>query len=427
MKLSNLDKIKVLEKLYVIYIILFFIEGAFRKWILPNYSDYFLLCRDPVAILIIFWGFSFIPYYFKKWTFLIKYLLYLFVILGLLQFYNLHFTKLGSIFIIIYGLRSNFLHYPLIPIFIGIITPTYFRKINYLIVLFCVVNLVLMYLQYNSSKDSFINYGQRGISGAQIGFIDDLIRPCGTFSYVIGPMYIMPTCLLLGLYNFIQEKYLDYYTSLLAILTSLLSMFICGSRTLVLINISIIVTSFLFLSSHTKKVFTLLVSTLLTITVCLLYNFNYYLNIKDRFIIANEIETTTYNNSIISRLINIISIPLDEIKNTPILGYGLGMGSNVASEINRGYIDFSLGEYEYERLYNEIGPIFLFILILFRLYLIKILFNRFKLLKYKLSYFYLLILPILLMLFSNTSQTTSLGALIMVNIIIFTLIKFETY
>ena len=50
---NSTPRMPLLKKLFWLYFMLLFFEGALRKWVMPQLSAPLLLVRDPVALLII--------------------------------------------------------------------------------------------------------------------------------------------------------------------------------------------------------------------------------------------------------------------------------------------------------------------------------------------------------------------------------------
>jgi hypothetical protein len=115
----------LIKRLFWIYFILLIIEGGLRRWIFPNFSSFFLIIRDPVAIIIIFIAFknNLIP----KNNYL-----NIIILVSILGFYSALFFGHGNLQVAIYGTRILLLHFPLIFIFGNVLDKDdliYFGKI----------------------------------------------------------------------------------------------------------------------------------------------------------------------------------------------------------------------------------------------------------------------------------------------------------
>src|SRR5262252_7456419 len=100
---SSLHNLRLLVWLYF-WLLLW--EGALRKWLLPSLSTPLLIVRDPVVLLIYAIAVAKGVFPFDRFVLLIA-------TLGIVSFGAslIVFDRLG---IMAYGLRTNFLHLPLI-------------------------------------------------------------------------------------------------------------------------------------------------------------------------------------------------------------------------------------------------------------------------------------------------------------------------
>src|SRR5207253_9744099 len=108
-----------IRRLIYLYIFLLIIEGALRKWIVPQFSNPLLLVRDPVVLAI----------YFLAWradVFPRNAFIYSLAIIGVVSwivsiFVLDPYVPMSRILLVTaYGFRSNFLHLPLIFIFASV-------------------------------------------------------------------------------------------------------------------------------------------------------------------------------------------------------------------------------------------------------------------------------------------------------------------
>ena len=97
-----------IQNLFWIYFFFLLFEGAFRKWFLPELSQGLLIVRDPIVIWIYFLAYS-------QGLFPIdnKYIqkCFLWNIIALIISFSINQTYL---FTMLYGARTNLLHFPLI-------------------------------------------------------------------------------------------------------------------------------------------------------------------------------------------------------------------------------------------------------------------------------------------------------------------------
>ena len=141
--------------------------------------------RDPVAIAIYF--FALRAKVFPRNLFmtslgiiaLLCWLVSVFVLLPYLP------PKL-ILFVTLYGVRSNFLHLPLIFVIANVFDADDVKRMGWSILFGLIPMALLMGVQFRASPDSFINRTVGLGEGEQITAGGGKIRPPGTFSFVSG-------------------------------------------------------------------------------------------------------------------------------------------------------------------------------------------------------------------------------------------------
>src|SRR5438034_3555131 len=145
-----------IRRLIYLYIFLLIIEGALRKWIIPQFSNPLLLVRDPVILAIYFLTWR--AHIFPRNGFILS-----LAIIGILSWIvsivvlDPYVPMSRILLVTAYGFRSNFLHLPLIFIFASVFDADDVRKIGWWILLGMIPMSLLMALQFHSAPDSFIN------------------------------------------------------------------------------------------------------------------------------------------------------------------------------------------------------------------------------------------------------------------------------
>src|SRR5438874_4250808 len=190
--------------LIYLYLFLLIIEGALRKWMVPQFSNPLLLVRDPVVLAI----------YFLAWRAHIfprnRFILWL-AIIGILSwivsiFVLDPYVPMSRIFLVTaYGFRSNFLQLPLIFIFASVFDADDVRKIGWWLLVGMIPMSLLMALQFQSAPDSFINRTVGLGEGEQITAGGGKIRPPGTFSFISGPIYYVTAAAAFVLYGALRR------------------------------------------------------------------------------------------------------------------------------------------------------------------------------------------------------------------------------
>src|ERR1043166_3889179 len=96
--------IKILIWLYVVLLIT---EGALRKWYLPSYADALLIVRDPVVVLIYILAIA-------RGIFPTNGFIICIAVLAFASIASSFLAGLNNWLVILYGLRINYFHLPLI-------------------------------------------------------------------------------------------------------------------------------------------------------------------------------------------------------------------------------------------------------------------------------------------------------------------------
>src|SRR5256714_11134373 len=221
-----------IRRLIHLYLFLLIIEGALRKWIVPQFSNPLLLVRDPVVLAIYFlaWRAHIFPRNgFILWLAIIGILSWIVSIFVL----DPYVPMSRILFVTAYGCRSNFLHLPLIFIFASVFDVKDVKKIGWWILLGIIPMSLLMALQFHASPDSFINRTVGLGEGEQITAGGGKIRPPGTFSFISGPICYVALSTAFAIYGALSRTTYRNWLLISAGLSIGLAIVVSGSRSLV--------------------------------------------------------------------------------------------------------------------------------------------------------------------------------------------------
>src|SRR5438552_7800498 len=222
-----------IRRLIYLYLFLLIIEGALRKWIVPQFSNPLLLVRDPVvlAIYLLAWR----AYIFPRNAF-ISSLATIGILSWIVSIFVLDpYVPMSCILLVTaYGFRSNFLHLPLIFIFASVFDADDVRKIGWWILVGMIPMSLLMALQFHSASDSFINRTVGLGEGEQITAGGGKIRPPGPFSFISGPIHYVTGAAAFVLYGALRRATYRNWLLLGAGCGVLLAIVVSGSRSLVM-------------------------------------------------------------------------------------------------------------------------------------------------------------------------------------------------
>jgi hypothetical protein len=212
-------------------LVLLVLEGALRKWVLPEAQDLIYFVKDAMLFMA-FVGFLVKTRQAGSYWFLprgIAVLLSLAASYGALQIFN---PNLPSLFLGLFGFRSYFLYAPL-ALVLPAVFPTDRSLWNFLqrYLLLCIPIGLLACLQFFSTAASPLNVYVRGGSEAVMSFgTSSYVRVTSTFSYISGfSSYLLAIAiLLLGLLTALRWRF--HITLYLGLGLTLIGMFMTGSR-----------------------------------------------------------------------------------------------------------------------------------------------------------------------------------------------------
>jgi hypothetical protein len=362
-------RVAALRRLVWLYFWLLIFEGALRKW-LPSLSEPLLIVRDPVALLIYVQAlrcrrFPFsgpmLTYFFLMVSFL---LIALFQIVGGIG---------GGPFVAVYGLRTNFLHLPLILVIPQAFSFNDVLKLGRWILILSIPMAALMVLQYSSPAGSWINAGTSA-DADQLAFAMGKIRAAGTFSYVTGAAHFFVLATAFAVYA-VVERYSGYSRWLLwpALLSILIVQPVSGSRTLVL-GCGLILAGALAFAIFSPAQAPRIVAALLfcCAAFALLSLTSFFHEAKDLFMLRWNDANTAWGGAergLIGRFVGVFEEPFALLSQAGPIGKGIGLGTNAGAALVTGSPVFLLAENEWARVVLEAGPLAGFSYLAYRVWL----------------------------------------------------------
>lgn len=353
--------IRNLRRLIWLYLALLILEGALRKWIVPQLSTPLLLVRDPVvvAIYVLALRARLFPHNIYIVSLVVLAILsWVTGILVLLPVYSLH----AIILVTGYGVRSNFLHLPLIFVIPAVFDLEDVKRVGWWTIVGMIPIALLMAVQFAASPDSFINRVAGGGEGLQIQAGSGKVRPPAVFSFVSGTIYYLSAAAAFLLHAVLAK--LPYKTWLLYASAAglILGLGVSGSRSTVLAVMLVVLSIAAILGLRPSLVGKFGRHLLLAVTVIWAVSylpiFQEGLRIlSDRFIEAAEVSETSVLGGLVNRTIFGFSEGLRSLPGIPLGGYGLGVGTSGGASFLTGEASFLLAENEWSRVLLESGPI----------------------------------------------------------------------
>lgn len=352
-----------LERLFLLYILLAIYEGVLRKWILPDWSTALLLIRDPIAVAILVLGWRRVPDEMRAWNVSITLLCVATIGVALIQCVS-RGANAAELLAAIYGVRTYWLHMPLAAIFVALAKPDTIARIFRIFAFSSVVMLVLMTAQYLAPAEGYLNRGAGGAENVLLGVAFDRVRVAGTFSYSTGPSCFFPLTLAIGIIGLVRPQYLSSRWALASIICSIAAIPVSGSRTLVFLEgvVALFSLPMVFANRGALKTVSITAAAVSAAVSLMLFTEIGQLSIesfKERWIDAAEVEASGNLGLevLFGRIEAIVFGSTDNIEDVPLLGHGIGIGTNVGAQLTTGSVSFLLAEYEWARIVQECGPL----------------------------------------------------------------------
>ncbi|MVM38074.1 hypothetical protein GO730_11525 [Spirosoma sp. HMF3257] len=355
-----------------VYFFLLIFEGAIRRWVLPGLAQQLVIIRDPFAIIILIlaWQYSSInrnPY------------IWFSTFLSIISFATTIVLGHGNIPVALFGLRITLIHFPLIFVIAKFFDKRDIELLTKWMVILTIPMLILIVIQFYSPQTSWINKGYYNSEvGAGFRGANGYFRPPGTFSFINGLAMFFTVSSAFVLYALFKPINLPRWVVYVALCCQILSIPFSISRTL-FFGVSLIVLCFLLISVRTPKILasTLTLTLLIVILAVILGNVSFFAEslsaFTERFTSANKTEGGV-QDSLFKRTFEGLFLALDSVNELPFFGKGLGLGTNVGSQLEVGKAAYLISEDEWGRMIGEMGLLlsFLFILLRFRVCIIMI-------------------------------------------------------
>ncbi|RYY08142.1 MAG: hypothetical protein EOP43_01000 [Sphingobacteriaceae bacterium] len=360
-----------------LYFLLLIFEGALRKWILPGLAAPLLIIRDPIAIWLIIkcWQRGLLPSSF-----------YLngIVIIGIISVFIAIFWGHGNLIVAVYGARILVFHFPLVFIIGKIFTREDVIKIGIATLWITIPMAVLIALQFYSPQSAFVNRGVGGdTAGAGYDGAMGFYRPPATFSFTTGTTSYFSYAACFIFYFWFDLKKTNKLILIAATLGLFAAIPLSISRSLFFQTGLTLIFLILAVSRKPKYFGKLFVAVLGgAVIIILLSQLSMFKTATEaftsRFTSASGAEgglKGTLGNRAVGGLVGSIAKSVDQ----PILGYGIGMGTNAGGMLLANSRSFLIAEGEWAREVGELGPILGLSVIFIRIALaVKIAFACYK-------------------------------------------------
>jgi hypothetical protein len=351
-----------------VYLVLLLVEGALRKWVFPSLSDELLIVRDPVVLAIYFLALAAGIFPTNRFVIAIAVLAVLSTVASLLGGHD-------NLLVLAYGLRINYLHLPLMWIMGRVLNRRDVERIGAFLLVMAIPMTLIMVQQFRAPMNALIN---RGVGNDEVGQIfgaDGRIRPPGLFAFITGPQLFFPLCAAFFFDEIGGAKRLPWYVLIASGLAITLALPVSISRT-VMLGTAVVALAFLGALPFSSARFSSLARPLLLLALvgAGLSQLPVFREGTSVFMMrwdtaADEEGAGSAWGSVMDRTVNGFSNPYYFMQTAPLLGYGIGTGSNVGARLTSGTVGFMLAEEEWGKVLLELGPVLGAAFILFRIVL----------------------------------------------------------
>ena len=343
--------VRRIRRLFWLFIALWLVEGALRKWVLPDLANPLLVVRDPVLLLIYFFAFG------RKGLFpLNPFVLVLFAVGGLAAVVALVATHTPPV-VVAFGFRANFLHLPLIFLVPRVLDRNDVLRVGRCLLVVAGPMAVVVFAQFVAPRGSWLNAGAGGGLDGQMESAMGHVRASGTFSFTNGLVGFAALVSAFVLYWLLFPRVYPKTLWLLGGGSLVVMTTLSGNRSLVgvlgLTVAALMVAGFVrprFLAASWK------VLAVGALVVLALGSFAVFRQGLDVFAYRFGDEETV-KTGFVGRYFAGINVAPWVWQRAKVEGLGLGMGTNAgAALLTGGKRDMMLAEGEWDRMVLELGP-----------------------------------------------------------------------
>ena len=339
-----------LKRLLWFYMVVWIVEGALRKWIVPGLSTPLLIIRDPILLYIYYLAFT--KGLFPKGVFVSGVL-----VLGAIALLVSVAATDTPLLIELYGWRASYLHLLLIFVIPKVFDVDDVRRLGKWMLLVTPPMAALVFLQFLAGRNSWLNAGAGGSAGAMIESAYGHIRPSGTFSFTNGLTGFTSLAAVYFLYHLLEGRVYPRLIWLAAAPSLVLLVVLSGSRSAAgLVFLIMSALTFIGIVHRRYRGVTFKLAGMLGLLVLVGGSFAVFKQGLDVFAYRFG-NAANVRAGFFGRFFESFDAPFLIAENTPAFGYGLGMGTNVAGGLLLGHSALLLSEGEMGRDIMESGPL----------------------------------------------------------------------
>ncbi|MBC8117291.1 MAG: hypothetical protein H7062_23085 [Candidatus Saccharimonas sp.] len=349
-----------------LYFFLLIFEGALRKWVMPGMSSPLLVIRDPVVLLIYLLA---IPGgMFPRNNFMTT----MFGLAAMAMFFGFLADQFDPA-VYLFGLRTNFLHLPLIFVMARVMTYAHVVRLGWWILLLSIPMTYLVVLQFQAGAGDVLNIGAGG-TGMQMETSGGKLRASGTFSFVAGVVCFYAIVAGFLLNSLMRPGTYPRWLQLIALVSLVAAVATSGSRA-ALAGVIMVAATIVLVVMANPALLGRVALTVALISVVTFVVLQFAFVEEGAEILSLRFGEAGGAGGIWPRLIDTFAGPFRGLGAAPLFGRGLGMGTNAAAAMVTSGGQAFFGEGEWSRLIEESGPVFGLLFIAWRCALVFFLFR----------------------------------------------------
>jgi len=275
----------------------------------------------------------------------------------------------STLAVTLFGFRANFLHLPLIFLMANVLSRKDVEAMGKWLLILVPPMTVLVFMQFKSEPTAWINVGAGASEGGQIGVAVsgvDKIRPPGVFSYNTGLTSYIALAAAYLFYHFVKGKvyyrWLGWVAGCSLLAMAAFSVSRSSVASLVIVAAMALVAGLLRAEFMAAAIRVTVVCAAFWLVLGTWSAFHEGFSILQ----ARVEEAEGVRVGLVDRFVGGLLEPFHFAASTPMLGHGLGKGTNAGAGLLTGDPDFLLAEEEWSRVVLELGPVLGFAFILLR-------------------------------------------------------------
>ncbi len=376
---------QVVAVVTAIYVLLIF-EGVLRKWLLPGFSQALFFVRDPlvlVAYALAFAGSLWPP---PRTLFVAGIALGIAALaLAMVQFVVGPASIANPLLFEAYGWRNYFFYIPLAFLIGSVFYKEDVERIVRITLWLVLPIAVLVAFQFYASIDSVVNIGSADDPTQQfrgLGLTEDHVRPMGLFTSDAGQKEFTVSCVAMLLALWITPtsgRFIRLPLLVVASIAALTCLAFSGSRGALMqsgvVFVGAVVAALQMRARHGSRRGLLVLGGLgLAAAAIVVVAFgDAYMAFLTRWNSAFDFESQIFTGGIFGRALFGLVDFMRLMGDTPIIGYGLGLGGNASTLMGEhigGVAPVSIAETDWARHVVDLGPVLGALFICFRIALV---------------------------------------------------------